>query len=81
MIGKSYIIPTKAFHYFLPIISETEDELNIQVQSFGLHGELLLNERLLIDKNNKHDAKITNFIETLDENVNKVLRGLQIHCM
>lgn len=50
MIGKSYIIPTKAFHYFLPIISETEDELNIQVQSFGLHGELLLNERLLIDK-------------------------------
>ena len=49
MIGKSYIIPTKAFHYFLPIISETEDELNIQVQSFGLHGELLLNERLLID--------------------------------
>ena len=50
MIGKSYIIPTKAFHYFLPIISETEDELNIQVQSFGLHGELLLNERLVIDK-------------------------------
>ena len=50
MIGKSYIIPTKAFHYFLPIISETEDELNIQIQSFGLHGELLLNERLLIDK-------------------------------
>ena len=49
MIGKSYIIPTKAFHY-LPIISETEDELNIQIQSFGLHGELLLNERLLIDK-------------------------------
>ncbi|MRU07759.1 DUF3978 family protein, partial [Bacillus anthracis] len=33
------------------------------------------------DKNNKHDAKITNFFETLDENVNKVLRGLQIHCM
>ena len=50
MIGKSYIIPTKAFHYFLPIIAETEDELNIQIQSFGLHGELLLNERLLIDK-------------------------------
>ena len=40
MIGKSYIIPTKAFHYFLPIISENEDELNIQVQSFGLRGEL-----------------------------------------
>ncbi|MDA1570777.1 DUF3978 family protein, partial [Bacillus cereus] len=44
-------------------------------------GELLLNERLLIDKNNKHNAKITTFFETLDENVNKVLRGLQIHCM
>ncbi|PFJ07513.1 hypothetical protein COD67_17585 [Bacillus cereus] len=81
MIGKSYIIPTKAFHYFLPIISETEDELNIQVQSFGLHGELLLNERLLIDKNNKHNTKITTFFETLNENINQALRGLQIHCM
>ena len=58
MIGKSYIIPTKAFHYFLPIISETEDELNIQVQSFGLHGELLLNERLLIDKTTNTTAKL-----------------------
>ncbi|HHT7235900.1 MULTISPECIES: DUF3978 family protein [Bacillus] len=81
MIGKSYIIPTKAFHYFLPIISETEDEMNIQVQSFGLHGELLLNERLLIDKNNKHNTKITTFFESLNENVNQTLRGLQIHCM
>ena len=81
MVGKSYIIPTKAFHYFLPIISETEDELHIQVQSFGLHGELLLNERLLIDKNNKNNAKITTFFETLNENVNQALRGLQIHCM
>ncbi|MFP3822171.1 DUF3978 family protein, partial [Bacillus sp. SIMBA_008] len=42
---------------------------------------LLLNERLLIDKNNKQNPKITTFFETLDENVNKVLRGLQIHCM
>lgn len=81
MIGKSYIIPTKAFHYFLPIISETEDELNIQVQSFGLHGELLLNERLLIDKNNKNNKKITTFFETLNENINQALRVLQIHCM
>ncbi|MED1556356.1 DUF3978 family protein [Bacillus paramycoides] len=81
MIGKSYIIPTKAFHYFLPIISETEDELNIQIQSFGLHGELLLNERLLIDKNNKCNTKITTFFETLDENINQTLQGLQIHCM
>ena len=81
MIGKSYIIPTKAFHYFLPIISETEDELNIQVQSFGLHGELLLNERLLIDKTTNTMPKLLLFFETLDENVNKVLRGLQIHCM
>jgi len=81
MIGKSYIIPTKAFHYFLPIISETEDEMNIQVQSFGLYGELLLNERLLIDKNNKYNAKITNFFESLNENVQQALRGLQIRCM
>ena len=81
MIGKSYIIPTKAFHYFLPMISETEDEMSIQVQSFGLHGELLLNERLLIDKNNKHNTKITTFFEALNENVHQALRGLQIHCM
>ncbi|EJS00498.1 hypothetical protein IKS_00748 [Bacillus cereus VDM062] len=81
MIGKSYIIPTKAFHYFLPMISETEDEMSIQVQSFGLHGELLLNERLLIDKNNKHNTKITTFFEALNENVHQALRVLQIHCM
>lgn len=81
MIGKSYIIPTKAFHYFLPMISETEDEMSIQVQSFGLHGELLLNERLLIDKNSKHNTKITTFFEALNENVHQALRVLQIHCM
>ncbi|WP_131800772.1 DUF3978 family protein, partial [Bacillus mycoides] len=50
-------------------------------QSFGLHGELLLNERLLIDKNNKHNTKITTFFESLNENVHQALRGLQIHCM
>lgn len=63
MIGKSYIIPTKAFHYFLPIISETEDELNIQVQSFGLHGELLLNEDYLL-------IKTTNKIQRLLPSLN-----------
>ncbi|KFN04114.1 DUF3978 domain-containing protein [Bacillus clarus] len=81
MIGKSYIIPTRAFHYFLPIISENEDEMNIQFQSFGVHGELLLNERLLINKNNKNSQKITIFFETLNENIHQALRGLKLHCI
>lgn len=82
MIGKSYIIPTQAFHYLLPIISENENEMIVQMQSFGTNGELLLNERLLIDKNNRNNnAKITTFFETLNENIHQTLRRFQIYCM
>ncbi|HDR7209604.1 DUF3978 family protein [Bacillus cytotoxicus] len=82
MIGKSYIIPTQAFHYLLPIICENEEEMIIQVQSFGTSGELLLNERLLINKNNrKNSTKITSFFEALNENIIQTLRTFQIQCM
>ncbi|MFJ8530236.1 DUF3978 family protein [Bacillus sp. NPDC094106] len=75
MIGKNYIIPTQAFNYLLPIICENEEEIIIQMDCFGTHGELLLKEKLFILKNN--DTKITTFFENLNENINQALRLFQ----
>lgn len=73
-LGKSYIIPARAFHYLLPIICENGEEITIQMQGFGTHGELLLNERICMYQNMpNHNEKVFTFFETLNENIHKAL--------
>ncbi|WP_369901953.1 DUF3978 family protein [Bacillus manliponensis] len=75
---KQYVIPTLAFDYIFPTIREDVEEMMIHVQGFGKHGELLVNDRLLVQENNRANvAKIKTFFKTLNKNVCFAVNGFR----
>lgn len=76
---KQYVIPSHAFDYIFSTIREDAEEMMIHLQGFGKYGELLVNDRLLVQENNRNNVKkIKTFFETLNKNVCLALNGFQM---
>ncbi|WP_270342098.1 DUF3978 family protein [Bacillus mobilis] len=74
---KEYMIPSSAFHYVFPTIHENNEEISVHMQCFGIHGELLVAEKLFIHKNNQLSSKLRTFLETLNSNIHNALHALK----
>ncbi|UYX52929.1 DUF3978 family protein [Bacillus thuringiensis] len=76
---KEYMIPSKVFQYVFPTIHESNEEISVQMQCFGINGELLIMERLFIHKNNHLNSKLRAFFEALNSNIHSALHTLKIN--